>query len=249
MSSDLVYAGEPTISFPIPLIPVVDLLGGQVVRGIAGKRAEYRPWSEGRIASGDPEYVVTRLLEMTGSRWLYVADLDAIEGRGYHQDLWSTWPARFGVTVIVDVGLKHPEDILTFPEIPELVPIAGTETLAGPLAAVWLKSRRCVVSVDSRDGIPLADPTWGATDIPDLAVEAQRFTGAEAVILLDLAHVGTTPTVPSERIRKTRQRLPADVPLWLAGGIRTQVQLDEAHEAGASAVLVSSALHLGTLGI
>jgi phosphoribosyl isomerase A len=62
------------------LIPVIDLLGGQVVRGVRGDRQAYRPIVSALCGSSVPREVAQRLCEHCDARQLYVADLDALMG-------------------------------------------------------------------------------------------------------------------------------------------------------------------------
>ncbi|MFO0865589.1 MAG: HisA/HisF-related TIM barrel protein [Gemmataceae bacterium] len=60
------------------IIPVLDLLHGQVVRGIAGQRDHYRPIVSRWTTSADPLTVAQSLRDAFGLTHFYVADLDAI---------------------------------------------------------------------------------------------------------------------------------------------------------------------------
>ena len=64
------------------VVPVIDLKGGVVVRARHGDRASYRPIETPLSPTSDPLDVVAGLLSVHPFRTLYVADLDAIEGRG-----------------------------------------------------------------------------------------------------------------------------------------------------------------------
>ena len=66
------------------IIPVIDLKGGLVVRARHGDRASYRPIETPLSPTSEPVDVVAGLLSLHPFRTLYVADLDAIEGRGDH---------------------------------------------------------------------------------------------------------------------------------------------------------------------
>src|SRR5271166_4368556 len=90
------------------VIPVIDLKSGQVVHARGGRRDEYRP-IETPLASGSaPADVVAGLLRLFPFRSLYVADLDAIEGRGGHDDaLASLAEAHPGLALWVDNGIAE----------------------------------------------------------------------------------------------------------------------------------------------
>src|SRR5881398_3704297 len=86
-------------------IPVLDLLGGQVVRGIGGRRHEYRPVVSGLTASSAPLDVARAFAERFGLRELYLADLDAIAGAGPG---WATYAGlrAAGFALWVDAGVR-----------------------------------------------------------------------------------------------------------------------------------------------
>ena len=63
------------------LIPVIDLMQGQVVRAVRGNRQAYQPIVSRLCASSDPVTVAKVLCEHCATRQLYVADLDALLGR------------------------------------------------------------------------------------------------------------------------------------------------------------------------
>src|SRR5947209_19648396 len=60
------------------IIPVLDLMGGRVVRGVAGRRSEYRALTSALTASSKPLDVARAFRLHFGLATLYVADLDAI---------------------------------------------------------------------------------------------------------------------------------------------------------------------------
>ena len=63
-------------------IPVIDLMGGEVVRARMGDRASYRPLRSPLSPTSDPIAVVRGLLAVHPFPTLYVADLDAIQRNG-----------------------------------------------------------------------------------------------------------------------------------------------------------------------
>src|SRR5215471_11081379 len=70
----------------LELIPVVDLLGGQVVHARKGQRSHYLPLESGLCGGSEPETIVGALLDLHPFQTLYIADLDAIQRRGSHVD-------------------------------------------------------------------------------------------------------------------------------------------------------------------
>ena len=63
-------------------IPVIDLMGGLVVRARMGDRASYRPLRSPLSPTSDAVDVVRGLLSVYPFPTLYVADLDAIQRNG-----------------------------------------------------------------------------------------------------------------------------------------------------------------------
>ena len=59
------------------IIPVIDLKGGQVVRGVAGRRGEYRAVQSRMVQDARPKTVARAFATQFGFRQGYVADLDA----------------------------------------------------------------------------------------------------------------------------------------------------------------------------
>ena len=59
------------------LIPVIDLMRGQVVRAVRGNRHAYRPIVSQLCAGSDPLDIARALCRHCASSRLYVADLDA----------------------------------------------------------------------------------------------------------------------------------------------------------------------------
>ena len=75
------------------ILPVIDLKGGIVVRGVAGQRDQYRPVESCFTADAQPASVAMGLTERFCFRQVYVADLDAIGGAE------PNWPAFVTGTV------------------------------------------------------------------------------------------------------------------------------------------------------
>jgi uncharacterized protein related to proFAR isomerase len=63
------------------LVPVVDLLGGQVVHARRGERSQYQPIRSPLCPGSDLLPLARALRQASGSALLYAADLDALQGR------------------------------------------------------------------------------------------------------------------------------------------------------------------------
>lgn len=237
------------------LIPVIDLLGGQVVHAVGGRRAEYRPVVSTLTNSCELPEVAAALLARTGSPTLYVADLDAIRGTGDNDAALARWLASApGVTAWLDRGIRTLNDVIAFPNWPGLRPVLGTETLTGPEAARAAATRfgESVLSVDATNGELLG--AWAAFGVthsramPEMARVVQDLTRSAWVILLDLARVGVSQgTASLEVIAETRRLLPPTVRLAVGGGVRDAADVGRLADCGVDAALVATALHAGAL--
>ncbi|HZD42418.1 MAG TPA: HisA/HisF-related TIM barrel protein, partial [Methanomicrobiales archaeon] len=90
------------------LILAVDLMGGRVVHGYKGERSSYRPLDWGIAHSTEPVEYVSEI----GPRFLYVADLDRIVGRGSHDAVIEQY-ARMVERSYVDRGVRSAREYLT----------------------------------------------------------------------------------------------------------------------------------------
>jgi phosphoribosylformimino-5-aminoimidazole carboxamide ribotide isomerase len=242
---------------PPRIIPVLDVMNGQVVRAIAGRRDEYRPVESKLTASTDPVEVAKALLAATGADALYVADLDAITGADRAGRAVTALAEQCGCRLFADVGVRRKADFARVPRLKNVVPVLGCETLAGPdaaLAAGFDFLSDWAFSLDLFRGRLLGDwSAWGQfgvhsdADAWEMAAAAVMNCGAGMLILIDLANVGTGTGAGTEYwCRKIRATLP-EVQLIAGGGVRTWGDVERLGEAGASGVLTASALHDGTL--
>lgn len=224
------------------LIPVIDLLKGQVVRGVRGDRQAYRPIESALCASSDPVTVAGILVDHCAARQLYVADLDALMGGlPQHAVLSALLDALPDIELWLDAGFADADAAAALrahlaPHSARIVPVFASESLRSRAALEACRARfgtdGAVLSLDRRDGQRL-DPAgcWDA-----VALWPQR------VILMTLERVGSGAGPDLATMAELHRLAPAAT-LVGAGGVRTAADLERAHEAGAGAWLVASALH------
>jgi phosphoribosylformimino-5-aminoimidazole carboxamide ribotide isomerase len=234
------------------LVPVVDLLHGQVVRAVRGERARYRPIESALCRSSEPLAVARALCAQAASGLLYVADLDALTGHAPQTALLAALlDALPGVTLWLDGGFAGAEPArATLAVLGEAAarvrPVFGTESF--PAVAEF---ERCfpqpggataegaaapalqgLLSLDRRHEAPL-DPA-GAWAAP------QRWP--RELIVMTLDRVGGDAGPDLRTLAEVQARAPR-ARLFGAGGIRGEADLDAARAAGAAGWLVASALH------
>ena len=242
------------------LIPVIDLMQGQVVRAVRGDRQGYRPIESRLCAGSDPVTVAKILGEHCAARQLYVADIDALLGQPAQvavlRALLRSLPA---LELWLDAGFANAaaaEALLAGlgAAAQRVVPVFGSESLAsrGDLQRCFAgdatreagtdsnpddtRRRAAVLSLDRRDGQRL--DAAGCWDAPAL--------WPRRVIVMTLERVGSDAGPDLDTLAAVRLKSPGSFIVG-AGGIRNHDDLARAQAAGADAWLVASALHDGRL--
>ncbi|MDR5761715.1 HisA/HisF-related TIM barrel protein [Caballeronia sp. LZ035] len=233
------------------VIPVLDLLDGQVVRAVRGERSRYRPIQSSLCATSEPVAIARALLAVTGAAVLYVADLGAIMQRGSHEAVLAELCDALGgeVEIWLDAGftacgpmracVERIAGLSRASSRAAIVPVFGTETLLdeGALAEASACGFEPVLSLDYRGGRALG------------ALGAERGESTwwpERVIVMTLDHVGAEAGVDLDTFSAVRALAGERVVIG-AGGVRHRDDLALAAQCGASGWLVASALHDGTL--
>jgi len=226
------------------LIPVIDLMRGQVVRAVRGDRQSYRPIVSRLCEGSDPLQMARALCRHCASSRLYVADLDALTGGDPQADvLRALLQGLPALELWLDAGFADAAAAVALSQrigapAGRVVPVFGSESLRSlaALRAAFTGPNAGVLSLDRRDGQRL-DPA-GCWDHPEL------WPGR--VIVMTLERVGADAGPDLDTLREVQSRAPA-ARLVGAGGIRHAEDLVRARDAGAHAWLVASALHDGRL--
>ena len=230
------------------IIPVLDIMNGQVVRGVAGDRANYAPIRSALVDSSEPEIVARALIRATSAEAIYIANLDMLR--------WGT--SEFDVrilpewngTIFLDIGglSQEPPDarfrmIAAF-EVGERVAFVR-ETFQQHRTA-----KPPAFSVDLRNGSLIgAWAEWGLRSPKDAIALVDRVweIGFRTVIVLDVARVGVGQGTGTEALCiAIRERYPA-MEIITGGGVRSWDDVNRLADCGIDGVLVASAIHDGTL--
>jgi phosphoribosylformimino-5-aminoimidazole carboxamide ribotide isomerase len=224
------------------LIPVVDLLAGTVVHARKGARDHYRPLQSLLCPGSTPSAVIDGLLSLHDFGQIYIADLDAIQGRRPQRDLVrGLAAARPGCGFLVDGGVRDADDAELWLGAGPFDIVVGSENLAN--AAAWHSVRaaipadRLVLSLDFQ-----GDAFQGPPDLLE-----QTAAWPERLIVMTLARVGSDDGPDWQRLATVR-RAAAGRQIYAAGGVRGVGDLRRLAAAGIDGVLVASALHDGRLG-
>jgi phosphoribosylformimino-5-aminoimidazole carboxamide ribotide isomerase len=234
----------------MPILPVLDLKHGQVVRGVAGRRDEYRPIVSVLTPSAAPRDVAQAIHEEFGFSDFYVADLDAIGGAAPARPVFEALHA-YGFRLWLDAGIRKPEDAQTLVSLGIAQLVVGLESIGGPepLSEICREHGpdRIVFSLDLKNGQPLCVPgRWGTADAWEIA---QRAIGAgiSRMLLLDLARVGGGSGIGTEELCIRLRQVHPELELSAGGGVRGSDDLHRLFAQGITHVLVASALHDGRI--
>ncbi|ODN71365.1 HisA/HisF-related TIM barrel protein [Methylobrevis pamukkalensis] len=220
------------------VIPVIDLKHGVVVRARLGERAAYQPIETPLAASSAPDDVVAGLLRLHAFRRLYVADLDAIEGRPRNDAVIGRIAAAFpALEIWVDNGLSTTADALGWLGVHPCRLVLGSESQTDGATLAALQDRQPILSLDFR-----ADRFLGPA-----AILASSDTWPGDVIVMTLGRVGSSAGPDLDLLGRLRRAARPGTRLWAAGGVRGADDLAALKAAGISGALVSTALHDGRI--
>jgi phosphoribosylformimino-5-aminoimidazole carboxamide ribotide isomerase len=226
------------------LIPVMDLMRGQVVRAVRGERSTYQPLRSQLCAGSEPVVVAHALLTHCQSPCLYLADLDALQGGEVQvAALQALLIAMPRCELWLDAGFADREAATVLlarmgPLAARITPVFASESLRDAKALQALLDLGIeagpVLSLDRRQGVHLdAAQAWHTPA-----------TWPRRVIVMTLERVGAGAGPDLSTLAQV-QALAPQAQLIGAGGVRNMADLAAARAAGACAWLVASALHDG----
>jgi phosphoribosylformimino-5-aminoimidazole carboxamide ribotide isomerase len=237
----------------VRVIPVLDLRAGRAVLAQGGVRDAYVPAPSVLVPEGPPGDAVALArafhLQLDCDE-CYVADLDGITGARPQRALIRSIVGT-GVRVLLDNGAAEPERARAAVSDGVRRIVVGLETLpvldALPAIAAAVGSERIVFSLDLRDGQPVLHPGAGHVGTPLELAAAAVAAGVPALLVLDLARVGTGSGPDLALISELRRAHPI-VELLAGGGVGSRADLDALAAVGCDGALVATALHDGRLG-
>jgi HisA/HisF family protein len=220
------------------IVPVIDIRHGVVVRAIAGRRADYRPLVSRLTSALTPLETVRDLLAFYPFENLYIADLDAIEGRSDNgsaiRDIGAAFPE---LELWIDPGLRQATDAARWRDQQNLRLVVGSESISSlkELCALT-KADECILSLDFQGARFLGDPE----------ILEKSLLWPSHVIVMTLTRVGGDEGPDIARLAEIVARANGRA-VFGAGGVRYSEDFVALAHGGATGVLVSSALHDGRL--
>ncbi len=222
------------------VIPAIDLRCGAVVRAQKGERHLYAPITTPLAPTSRPADIVAGFLALYEFRTMYIADLDAIEGKGNHSAAISALEAAFpGVDFWVDCGTGTGAEATAWFAAHRGDLVFGSESLrdAGLIAGL-AQLPRSLLSLDFR-GEEFQGPARLAKD---------GSLWPTRLIAMTLARVGSHAGPDFDRLLDLRAKSADRHAIYAAGGVRGPEDLRRLEKAGIAGALVASALHDGRLG-
>jgi phosphoribosylformimino-5-aminoimidazole carboxamide ribotide isomerase len=219
------------------------------VHAVRDERERYRPLRSEIVSGSDPVQVDRAFREALGLDELYVADLDAIDGRTAHRQVLAALVRE--ARVMVDAGVTEVSAVRRLLELGAAHVVIGTETLADRAAIERLRAELpdapLVLSLDLRAcRVISSDPELARLEAAE-ALARLRPAGIREVIVLDLTRVGADAGPDVALVRELHGRFP-ELELLAGGGVRDLADLRALAAAGAAGALVATALHCGAIG-
>lgn len=222
------------------IIPVIDILDGEVVHGIAGNREHYQPIESRLCDSSLPERVVQGFLNLYPFERIYIADLNSLQRNGDSTPIVTSLVKQFpNVAFLVDAGFETKIQLDNYATDCTFVPILATEAFSSTDQYLRLRNkladRPYILSLDHQNG------RLGPSDIFD-----NPAFWPDEVIVMSLDDVGSN-SGPALELISNYQTLRSECQFIAAGGVRNNNDINVLATQKVSAALVASALHAGRL--
>jgi phosphoribosylformimino-5-aminoimidazole carboxamide ribotide isomerase len=222
------------------VVPAVDMQDGQVVQLVGGERGTGKRY-------GDPVEAAERWVE-AGADTLHLVDLDgAFEGERVNAD------AVEAIREAVDVELQLGGGIRTAEGARDLLDrglsrvILGTAAIENPDIVAEISESHpgsVLVSLDAKGGeVVVSGWTEGTGLDPAEAAARYEELGAGGILFTDVDVEGQLEGVREAPVRAVVEAV--DIPVVASGGVATLEDVRALKRAGASAVVVGTALYEG----
>jgi len=224
------------------VVPAVDVQDGQVVQLVGGERDTGKTY-------GDPVDAAERWVD-AGARTLHLVDLDgAFEGERANADAIAAVVDAVGPDIDTQLGggIRTVDDATALLDAGVDRVILGTAAVENPDIVAEISEAHpesVLVSLDAKDGEVVVSGWTEGTGL-DPAEAAQRYVdlGAGGILFTDVDVEGQLAGVRTEEVERVVEAV--DIPVVASGGVATLDDVRALKTAGASAVVVGTALYEG----
>jgi phosphoribosylformimino-5-aminoimidazole carboxamide ribotide isomerase len=217
------------------IIPVIDLLNGEVVHAKSGQRQYYQPIQSQLVDSSEPLAIVVALLNLYPFTQLYIADLNAIQKTGNtHYKVIESIAKHFPqLTLWVDAGISNNTELSIWQQLNVRL-VIGSENFAsiGNYCALNHQDNNFILSLDFF--------SQGYLGPIELLTNTEYWP--QNVIVMSLANVGAGQGVNAGLLSKIKART-LEHNVIAAGGIRGEEDLLQLKKMGIHGALMATALH------
>jgi phosphoribosylformimino-5-aminoimidazole carboxamide ribotide isomerase len=238
-SSDKLADEDCFDRFILHIIPVIDLLDGQVVHAKQGNRTNYLPIASTLTSSTQPVDIVKAFMAVYPFNTLYIADLNAIQNMENHagshtEHIEKIHTAFPNLTLWIDAGV-HTEEKAKKWHHPYTKLILGSESFTS------LKQYRALTSKLEHSFILSLDFLAQGYTGPHELLESNQYWPQD-VIVMTLAKVGANAGADINAIRNALLKA-KNHHIYAAGGIRHFEDLQMLKQLNVKGALIASALH------
>ncbi|WP_415379521.1 1-(5-phosphoribosyl)-5-[(5-phosphoribosylamino)methylideneamino]imidazole-4-carboxamide isomerase [Halosimplex sp. TS25] len=222
------------------VVPAVDVQDGQVVQLVGGERGTGKEY-------GDPVAAAERWVDQ-GARTLHLVDLDgAFEGERANADAIEAVVDAVDVETQLGGGIRTVGDATALLDAGVDRVILGTAAVENPEIVAEISDKypgSVLVSLDAKGGeVVVSGWTEGTGLDPAEAAGRYEDLGAGGILFTDVDVEGQLEGVRTDPVERVVDAV--DIPVVASGGVATLDDVRALEAAGASAVVVGSALYEG----
>lgn len=231
------------------VIPAIDLRGGRCVQLRQGKKEEEI------FSSADNPVEIAKKWVMQGATRLHIIDLDAAfqatkNNFAVVRNIAESEGVRGKAKIQVGGGIRSYEAAVKFLDVGVDRILFGTAALKSPNLVETVvnefSSERVMVALDVRKGKVAIDGWRETTGLAakEAAKEAERM-GAGSLLFTNIDVEGLMRGIEPKVVQEFVSAV--SVPVVIAGGVSSMEDVERIKEAGASGVVIGSALYTGKL--
>ncbi|WP_122089488.1 1-(5-phosphoribosyl)-5-[(5-phosphoribosylamino)methylideneamino]imidazole-4-carboxamide isomerase [Halalkalicoccus subterraneus] len=228
------------------VIPAVDMQDGEVVQLVQGERGTEKRY-------GDPAEAARRWIA-AGARTLHLVDLDgAFEGERRNAPAVEAVLGAVGDEVAVQLGggIRTADEAISLLDRGVDRVILGTAAVETPEIVREISDEHensVMVSLDAKDGeVVVSGWTEGTGLDPAEAAARYEELGAGAILFTNVDVEGQLEGVKTDPVERIAEAV--SIPVVASGGVASVEDVRVLKEAGASAVVVGTALYEGRFSL